>query len=501
MERGNGGRRLLAWDAPNMDMCLSEVIGSRASTSSRPNLAAVYAWLAERAHPGDVIEACVFCNVPPGYEATMTPWVVSLRHMGFAVFAKPKRTKTDDVDPDIARHIERRFTHGPLVELVVASHDAKAFAGPLRRYAKAGVPVLVLGYREKDTFAHSSPEIMFVDMEDIPGAFERPLPRTNLFDLPSGGRWFDPFPPAPDRAPAGSRASAADRRSLESGADLPERDQVVDFVESEVRAAAERGLQGLGLREVGDLLRAHFPSSLRELGFAGVSDLVDAIERPGRLRLSRVEEGFHVVSLRVLIDDAARAGAQPRGTEPAEGQRAESDSWANGAAGVESTPAPGAEPAAGPSDAAAALVDNRQDAPSTEEELTREYAANGDASEAAHNGSPVSDAVEPTEEELTAAEPTTDEPVGAEPAGAEPVGDAAPPEAPTPDEPTPDEPTPDERTPLAAVAETGDIPSSELEPHPEPAAEGGAEGYRRQDAQPNDSQDVEPNGSQDVEPN
>lgn len=497
MERGNGGRRLLAWDAPNMDMCLSEVIGSRASTSSRPNLAAVYAWLAERAHPGDVIEACVFCNVPPGYEATMTPWVVSLRHMGFAVFAKPKRTKADDVDTDIARHIERRFTHGPLVELVVASHDAKAFAAPLRRYAKAGVPVLVLGYREKDTFAHSSPEIMFVDMEDIPGAFERPLPRTNLFDLPAGGRWFDPFPPTPDRAPSGSRAGAADRRSLEPGAEQPERGEVVDFVEAEVRAAAERGLQGLGLREVGDLLRAHFPTSLRELGFAGVSDLIDAIERPGRLRVSRVEEGFHLVSLRAVIESAADAGQQPNAPESAEENGAESASWANG------TAAPGPEAAVGAPDEAAAVVDAGEDAASTEEELTREYAANGAAGEAALNGSPVSDAVEPMGDEQRRVESAAEQPVATEPVGYEPTSEEPPPEEPTVVEPMRDEP----------VAEADDSPRSEREPHAEPAAEGVAEGQPRggvpasedagphgEEAEPGSSQEAERTGGQEADP-
>ena len=35
MERSTRGRRLLVWDAPNMDMCLSEVIGERASAATR----------------------------------------------------------------------------------------------------------------------------------------------------------------------------------------------------------------------------------------------------------------------------------------------------------------------------------------------------------------------------------------------------------------------------------------------------------------------------------
>src|SRR5947208_2213096 len=99
MERGNGGRRLLVWDAPNMDMCLSEVIGERATAATRPNLGAV------------------------------------------------------------------------------------------------------LGYREKDAFASRSAALAFVDVEDVPGAFERPLPRTNLFDLPPSGRWFEPFATAPEPIP------------------------------------------------------------------------------------------------------------------------------------------------------------------------------------------------------------------------------------------------------------------------------------------------------------
>src|SRR6478672_5372172 len=135
MERGNIGRRLLVWDAPNMDMCLSEVIGERATSATRPNLGAVLAWLRGRAEPADVIEGCVFCNVPPGVEATMSAWVGNLRHAGLAVFAKPKRDRRDDVDADMLRHVDRRFGHGTLRHLVVASHDAKAFSGPLQRLA------------------------------------------------------------------------------------------------------------------------------------------------------------------------------------------------------------------------------------------------------------------------------------------------------------------------------------------------------------------------------
>jgi uncharacterized protein len=321
MERGARGRRLLVWDAPNMDMCLSEVIGERPTASTRPDLEAVVRWMRGRALPDDEVEACVFINVPPGFEAAMGSWVVSLRHAGYAVFAKPKRSHKDDVDADILGHVERRFARGSLVELVVASHDAKAFAGPLRRYAKSGVAVMVLGYREKDAFAATSPELIFVDLEDLNGVFARPLPRTNLFDLPTGGRWFEPFPlgpvggSAPDRAgkgddprrgdehrgegPEGRHGGAEHRDASAEGRDgaddedhadtaagdradaageAPEPGEVLDALADAVAEAIAGGAAGLPLREAGDLLRARFPGhGLEELGFGSFTDLVDLL--------------------------------------------------------------------------------------------------------------------------------------------------------------------------------------------------------------------------------
>ncbi len=296
MERSTRGRRLLVWDAPNMDMCLSEVIGERASAATRPNLDAVLAWLQRHAQPGDQVEACVFINVPPGFEPAMSAWVVGLRHAGFAVFAKPKRTHRDDVDNDITSHIERRFSQGSLVELVVASHDAKAFAGPLRRLAKAGVAVTVLGYREKDAFAAASPELIFVDLEDLSDVFERPLPRTNLFDLPPGGRWFEPFA-NPDERPRGRHAAEDDedaaaereRNARDAIGPAPGTDAVVSAIVVEVQAAVASGGSGLSLRDAGDLLRDRFPDhGLADMGFASFTQLIDVLlERTGLVLLRR----------------------------------------------------------------------------------------------------------------------------------------------------------------------------------------------------------------------
>ena len=41
----------------------------------------------------------------------------------------------------------------------------------------------------------NSPDVEFVDLEDIPGVFQNPLPRVNLDKLPEGGAWLQPFRP------------------------------------------------------------------------------------------------------------------------------------------------------------------------------------------------------------------------------------------------------------------------------------------------------------------
>lgn len=184
-----------------MDMCLSEAIGERASPSTRPDLTAVLAWLRERCRGDDIVEACIFANVPRGGERQMTPWISTMRHAGFYVFVKPKRGRSDDVDADIARHIRKRHRQGSLVELVVASHDGRAFASDLVEYATNGLKVLVLGYREKDSFAFESDVLEFIDLEELPSVFNRPLPRTNIYDLPPSGVWLAPLGSEDDLAP------------------------------------------------------------------------------------------------------------------------------------------------------------------------------------------------------------------------------------------------------------------------------------------------------------
>jgi putative heme uptake system protein len=182
---------LLVWDAPNIDMTLSNVIGGRPSASSRPRFDAVAKWLLSTADDREV-EGAVFANVPPGGAATMRGWVEAIRSFGYAVFARPKLNAADDVDDDMLAHIAERARTHRLRRLVVASGDGRNFAEPLEELARDGVIVSVLSFVEVAGYAQESDLLTFVDLEDVPGAFTTPLPRVRLDNLPEGGAWLQP---------------------------------------------------------------------------------------------------------------------------------------------------------------------------------------------------------------------------------------------------------------------------------------------------------------------
>lgn len=185
---------LLVWDAPNIDMTLSNVIGGRPTPASRPRFDAVARWLLAGADGRDV-EGCVFANVPHGGAVTMRGWIEAIRSFGYAVFARPKLGPEDDIDEDMLGHIEQRARTRRLRRLVVASGDGRNFAEPLELLARAGVEVIVLSFSEVAGYAQESDLLEFLDLEDIPGAFTTPLPRVRLDNLPSGGAWLPPTRP------------------------------------------------------------------------------------------------------------------------------------------------------------------------------------------------------------------------------------------------------------------------------------------------------------------
>ncbi len=197
-----GGRVLLVWDAPNLDMGLGSILGRRPTALERPRFDALGRWLLARTaevsatRPGVVIEpeATVFTNIAPGSADVVRPWVDALRNVGFAVFAKPKIDEDSDVDRDMLAHIELRRREG-LAALVVASADGQAFRQPLEEIARSGVSVQVIGFREHASWALASDTLDFVDLEDIAGVFREPLPRIGLDSLPDQGAWLQPFRP------------------------------------------------------------------------------------------------------------------------------------------------------------------------------------------------------------------------------------------------------------------------------------------------------------------
>jgi putative heme uptake system protein len=187
---------LLIWDAPNIDMTLSTVIGARPTAASRPRFDAIAAWFVEGAGDPSApdapeVEACVFANIPP-VVGSLQRWVEALRSFGFAVFARPKANPDDDIDQAMLDHIAVREHSHRLRRLVVFSGDGRNFAEPLEELARAGTQVVVVAFSEVAGYAIASDLLEFIDIEDVPGAFVEPLDRVRLDALPPDGAWLRP---------------------------------------------------------------------------------------------------------------------------------------------------------------------------------------------------------------------------------------------------------------------------------------------------------------------
>ena len=195
-ERARPALDLLIWDAPNIDMTLSTVIGARPTAASRPRFDAIAAWFVDGAGDPAVpgapdVEACVFANIPP-VPGPLQRWVEALRGFGFAVFARPKSQPDDDIDQDMLDHIAVRAHSHRLRRLVVFSGDGRNFAEPLEDLVRQGTEVVVVAFSEVAGYAIGSDLLQFIDIEDVPGAFVEPLDRVRLDALPADGAWLRP---------------------------------------------------------------------------------------------------------------------------------------------------------------------------------------------------------------------------------------------------------------------------------------------------------------------
>lgn len=185
------GRHVLVWDAPNIDMCLANIIDGRPTAKERPDLAVLGRWLVSEAGVDAEVEASVFINVAAHVAGPLRGWVLWLLEQGFRVFAKPK-VGDSDVDDDMVGHLEASWHAGRLDAVYVASNDAKAFTSSVAELAQQGIDVTVLGFIEYAGGLSELPGVRFVDLESIDGMFSEPLPRITLERLPAAGRWFEP---------------------------------------------------------------------------------------------------------------------------------------------------------------------------------------------------------------------------------------------------------------------------------------------------------------------
>lgn len=181
---------LLIWDAPNVDMTLSSVIGRRPTSATRPRYDAVAEWFVAGAGDQDV-QGAVFTNYADGTAGHIRPWLEAVRTIGFDVFVKPKHDPEDDIDGNMIAHIRHTRASRRLARLVVVSGDGRAFEEELEQVAGAGVDVVVISFDEVASWARQAPSLTFMDLEDIPGAFKEPLVgRIRLETLPAEGAWM-----------------------------------------------------------------------------------------------------------------------------------------------------------------------------------------------------------------------------------------------------------------------------------------------------------------------
>jgi len=187
-------RRLLAVDAPNLDMVVATLFDRRPTSRERPDYAALLRWFRSRDGTGDA-EAAVFLNVKDDSADRVAPWVLWLTQTGFRVFVKPK-IGDSDIDEDLTDYILRPAAE--VSEVVLVSHDARAFLDVAEDLAEDGVRVTVVAFAEYAGAMVRSRDLHFVDLADIPALFQVPLPpRITLRNLPPQGRWFEPTGPRP----------------------------------------------------------------------------------------------------------------------------------------------------------------------------------------------------------------------------------------------------------------------------------------------------------------
>ncbi len=188
---------LCLWDAPNMDASLFSVTGADHHTVVRPQYDAFGKWLVgqgtpstetvEGGRPGSPmdVEALLFLSVVSNRAAQVAPFVTAARQSGFTVFCRD-RDEGDIDDALVAASAQRLAERDQPGTLIVCSADqdlARVAADPAKA---AGWRVMVVAYRELCGWTDEA-GYEFLDPEEIPHLFPKPLNRFDLAHLPTGG--------------------------------------------------------------------------------------------------------------------------------------------------------------------------------------------------------------------------------------------------------------------------------------------------------------------------
>jgi uncharacterized protein len=181
------GRIVLAWDAPNIDMTLTHLLGRKPGAADRPDMRALLRWLVEQRGPDESVDAALFVNVPAQRPQALQGWISFLQSIGFNVFAKPK-VEGSDIDEAMVEYLRHNASDG--ARLVVASNDARRFVEVVRDVSK-DVAVMVLGFVELAGELAEADGWEFVDLQDVPDLISARLHRTRLDTLPDEGGWFE----------------------------------------------------------------------------------------------------------------------------------------------------------------------------------------------------------------------------------------------------------------------------------------------------------------------
>lgn len=182
------------WDAPNMDASLFSVTGADHHTIVRPQYDAFSRWLVNQRPPSPSkdepgspydVEALLFLSVVSARSTQVAPFVTAARQSGFTVFCRD-RDEGDIDDAIVAVAGQRLAERDQPGTLLVCSADqdlARVAGDPAKA---AGWRVIVVAYRELCGWTEEA-GYDFIDPEDIPNLFPKPLDRFDLSHLPTGG--------------------------------------------------------------------------------------------------------------------------------------------------------------------------------------------------------------------------------------------------------------------------------------------------------------------------